>query len=204
MSAIMPRIDPTYGAVYGRAGEEQVRGGYESGYEVGTAAWDVWKRLVEKGSPTIYPPKVVDQEAVAVVGRVVIDHANDFDLGFPETIIPEAVGYQAVQELMANFTFAPASLREYVSLFGSGIGTMLVMAGSRMLAAIPMIIEAGVIAKHIKFFTDKGVQIRQRTSAGPGKGRYQRLRPPSGAFAHDEADPYDEPCGWIEFWCWLT
>lgn len=125
---------------------------------------------------------------------------------FPATIIPKVVvnRYDALGLYTTVRTSAvPANLLEAIQVLGIGIGTMLLHLGSSLLMAMPVAIGEEM-TRRLGYQLDSKVRISFRTSRGPGRGKYQRIRPEGGAPVGDDSDPYQEPCDWYQFWCWLV
>lgn len=81
------------------------------------------------------------------------------------------------------------------------IGTLLVMGGTRVLAALAAKIS-GTQLQSANFTVGSGVHFKVDTGRGAGRGRYTRPRAEGGELPDDDADPYEQPSEWWEFWKW--
>lgn len=90
---------------------------------------------------------------------------------------------------------------------GTAVGVMLIELGRHVVAQIAMEMAQEVASgamERVGKRLDSRLKIRMQTSKGPGKGRHVTVRGPGAAIRHDSEEPYDEPCDWYEFWCWLA
>lgn len=81
------------------------------------------------------------------------------------------------------------------------IGTLLVVAGTKVLAAMASKIS-GAQLQSANFTVGSRIQLKVDTGRGAGRGRYTRPRAEGGELPDDDADPYEQPSEWWEFWKW--
>ncbi len=83
------------------------------------------------------------------------------------------------------------------------VGTLVVMMGTQIVAQVASRITNTMMRGNVGFsVADPTVRIRVHTGRGPGEGSYQRTRGEGGELPDDDADPYDQPSEWWEFWKW--
>lgn len=103
--------------------------------------------------------------------------------GIPWSINPMAVGIPFVKEIIGTLFMMIAT--DVVAQFASKI------SGSDMMG-LSYNVKAG----------RSMVRVRVDTGRGPGRGRYVRPRAEGGEQPDDDADPYEQPSEWWEFWKW--
>ncbi len=122
-------------------------------------------------------PTVVEFPTAKLVGN----YNSGTSTGIPWSANPSAMGLPFVKE---------------------AIGTLMVMIGTQMVAAMASRI-AGTSISGVEYTTGRqDVRLRVNTGKGPGRGRYIRPRGEGGEFSDDDADPYEQPSDWWEFWKW--
>lgn len=122
-------------------------------------------------------PSVVEHPTATLTGGMQIGTSN----GIPWSANPGAMGIPFVQE---------------------AIGTLIVMIGSRVVASMAAQI-AGTTVSGLAYTVGRAdVRLRVNTGRGHGRGAYTRPRGEGGAMPDDDADPYEQPSEWWEFWKW--
>lgn len=137
--------------------------------------------------PIVEPPR---SQAIASIIPTVVEHptatlVGGFNsgegVGVPWSINPSIMGLPFVKE---------------------AIGTLLVMIGSQVVAAMASRI-AGTSVSGVAYTVGRAdVRLRVNTGKGAGRGRYVRPRGEGGELPDDDADPYEQPSDWWEFWKW--
>ncbi len=130
-------------------------------------------------SETIYNliPTPVEYPTAKLVGSVDVGPAREI----PWTTNPVAVG---------------------LPFIGTILGTLVMMIGNQVVAALASKI-GNVDMSGVQYtVSSPGVRIRLHTGKGAGRGRYVRPRGEGGELSDDDADPYDQPSEWYEFWKW--
>lgn len=89
-----------------------------------------------------------------------------------------------------------------VPFFNDVIGTIMVMIGTRMVAAMAAKVSGSDISGVEYTVGQANVRLRHHTGRGAGRGAYVRPRAEGGASPDDDADPYEQPSEWWEFWKW--
>ncbi len=142
----------------------------------------------------VVPPVVLPPENIAIYG-----------------IVPKATEYPTAR-LVGTDQSAQPSLPWSVVPEGfvlpalvPVIGTIAISLGKSLILAIATkeLSKALGGAGGLGFtLRDSRYNVRVHTGRGEGRGAYQSLRGEGGGKADDDADPYDQPSEWYEFWKW--
>ncbi len=82
------------------------------------------------------------------------------------------------------------------------VGTLMVMVGSKMVAALATKMTGSSVSGLEYTVGGNNIRMRLHTGRGHGRGGYVRPRGEGGELPDDDADPYDQPSEWWEFWKW--
>lgn len=86
---------------------------------------------------------------------------------------------------------------------GSVVGAIMVMSAKNVLASIVVSEVENWRGRQSYNVMGRDISVRVHTGRGAGRGRYMRIRGEGGELADDDADPYDQPSEWWEFWKWF-
>lgn len=120
---------------------------------------------------------------------------------FNTTIIPRDSGAVYASDVVLANTQGGATP---ASLFGmaSSVGVLLIKwAGPKVVARIPMLIEANHPMQRLGMWIDNRLIMAIDTGVGEGRGRHINVRGADGATPGDQDDAYDEP-GTAQWWNW--
>lgn len=121
------------------------------------------------------------------------------------SVIPTAVEFPTAKMVgtdgMASLPWSTIPSGMALPFVTQAIGMMIVLIGNRVVASL-----AGRFDTDVSGLTytvgRSDIRLRVRTGKGEGAGRYVRPRGAGGASVDDDADPYEQPSEWYEFWKW--
>lgn len=86
---------------------------------------------------------------------------------------------------------------------GTVLGAIVIQSAKTVLASIAVSEVENWAGRQSYNVMGRNISVRVHTGRGAGRGNYMRLRGKGGEISDDDADPYDQPSEWWEFWKWL-